>query len=171
MTIAKTIVEHMSDRDIMLFLGSVRGWRKDAESFRLAASRMFGLEAYRVLAERLNDMLEEINGTEEEITDIYHALDITVNDLEHYPVLFRGKVKPFKWINISNIQCDHIPLNPEGLATAQLVRGGVPIPPISVAKMDNGNYRVQDGRHRFLAFKLNGLEMIPAYINPGKPKE
>lgn len=169
-TLTKTIAEQVNDRDIMLFLGAVRGWKNDLDSFREAAINMKAFNVWQVLRSRLDDMDCDIDGIEEEITDIYHALDITVDDLGEYPVLFRGKVKPFKWINMSNIQCDSIPMNPAGFATAQLVRGQVPVPPISVAKMDNGNYRVQDGRHRYLAFKLNGLEMIPAYVNLGKPE-
>ena len=166
MTIAKTITEHMSDRDIMLFLGSVRGWRKDAEAFRDAADLISDIDACKVLRERIDDVFEEIEGTEEEITDIYHALDINVDDLAYYPVLFFGEVNKYEWINLSDIDTPSLPLNENGFKTAQLVRGRVPVPPICVSKFANGRYKVVDGRHRFLAFKLNGLEKIPAYVHP-----
>jgi len=166
MTIAKTITEHMSDRDIMLFLGSVRGWRKDAEAFRDAADLISDIDACKVLRERIDDVFEEIEGTEEEITDIYHALDINVDDLAYYPVLFFGEVNKYEWINLSDIDTPSLPLNEYGFKTAQLVRGRVPVPPICVTRFANGRYKIVDGRHRFLAFKLNGLEKIPAYVHP-----
>ena len=38
------------------------------------------------------------------------------------------------------------------------------LPPIKVRLLPNGQYLIRDGRHRVVAFKLNGIERIKAYI-------
>lgn len=168
-TLAKIAATELNDRDIMWIMGVVRGCSLDLEDFKEAISRGMKNEKAKVLFRgKMDDLLEFTEAMEFELDDIMEALDISVDEDGHYPVLFRGKEKSFNWVNLCNIECDSLPLNKEGFKTAQLVRGHVPIPPIRLTRLEAGNYRVDDGRHRFLAFKLNGLEKIPAYVHDGR---
>ena len=168
-TLAKIAAHELNDRDIMWIMGVTTGCSLDLEDFKETISRgMKNEKAKELFKGKMDDLLEYTEAMEFELNDIMKALDVSVNEDEHYPVLFRGKEKPFKWVNICNIECDNLPLNKEGFKTAQLVRGHVPVPPIRLTQLENGNYRVDDGRHRFLAFKLNGLEKIPAYVHNGR---
>ena len=169
MTFAEKIVSCLNDRDIMLLLAQVRCGQRDLNEFKEIAAKAISDEDsnYReFLNDKIDETVEDLFDMEEEVADIYYELDIKVDDLDYYPVLFRGKVKPYEWINLSNIDAPSLPINEDGFKTAQLVRGRVPVPPIRLSKFANGRYKVADGRHRFLAFKLNGLEKIPAYVHP-----
>jgi len=76
--------------------------------------------------------------------------------------------KQIKYIHICNIKFDNIPLNPQTLDLAIKLHNKeiVPIslPPIKVMLLPNGQYLIRDGRHRVIAFKLNGIKKIKAYI-------
>ena len=72
------------------------------------------------------------------------------------------KIRP---IPISAIIVDHIPLNPSGLATTMAVREGIPMPPIKVVQNEQGRYKICDGRHRYIAYKLNGKKNIWAKVS------
>ena len=65
---------------------------------------------------------------------------------------------------------DHgkLPLNPDGLATAIAMKNGVVMPPIKLERKSNGRYILKDGRHRFLAHKLNGKKTIWANVHERK---
>ncbi len=73
-----------------------------------------------------------------------------------------------KYIFISNIKFDNIPMNPQSLDLAIKIYNKeiVPnsLPPIKVKLLPNGQYLIRDGRHRVVAFKLNGIDRIKAYI-------
>ncbi len=169
-TLSDIVVDTFNDREIMLLLGQLRAQSFDLEEVKSIACQRLKLDntARNLFVNKLNELIEDLAGMEEEVEDMYYKLNITVDDLGYYPVLFRGKEKPYKWINLCNIEYNSLPLNPDGFKTAQLVRGRIPVPPLSLTRLDNGNYKLNDGRHRYLAFKLNGLEKIPAYVNLGK---
>ncbi len=75
-----------------------------------------------------------------------------------------------KLINISEIIVDKYSISPKTLALVDYIRNeegnhiGVCIllPPIKVQKLENGQYKLKDGRHRVTAFKLLGIKMITA---------
>ncbi len=79
-----------------------------------------------------------------------------------------------RYINISNIKFDNIPINLDTLDLAMKIYMGQinpdDLPPIRVKKLPSGQYLIRDGRHRATAFKLNGLKQIKAYIFTPKPK-
>ena len=80
-----------------------------------------------------------------------------------------------RYIHISNIKFDNIPLNPQTLDLAIKIHTGEidpnSLPPIKVMLLPNGQYLIRDGRHRVTAFKLNGLDRIKAYVfKPEKPQ-
>ncbi len=84
--------------------------------------------------------------------------------------------KQVKYIYISNIKFDNIPLNPQTLDLAMKIYNKQldpnSLPPIKVMLLDNGQYLIRDGRHRVTAFKLNGLDRIKAYVyKPIKPQK
>ena len=166
--LSKAMIENLNDRDIMWFLATVRSSYFDIDVMRRVVGKAIQDDntARKVFMHMLDEFEEHVEGMEEEITHIYDALDITVSsESGFYPVLFRGKEKPFEWVDLSLIDCDSLPLNEDGFKTAQLVRAFVPVPPIKLIPIEGGRYRLQDGRHRFLAFKLNGLEKIPAIVH------
>ncbi len=81
-----------------------------------------------------------------------------------------------RYIHISNIKIDNMPINPRTLDLAMKIYNGEINPdglaPIRVVKLPQGQYLVKDGRHRVVAFKLNGIPKIKAYIIvPRKPKQ
>lgn len=67
-----------------------------------------------------------------------------------------------KYIDISQIIIDHYPMNPSTLALIEYLVIGGKIPPIKVAKLQNGRFLIKDGRHRVLAYKLLGIKKIKA---------
>lgn len=166
--LSKTMVDKLNDRDIMWFLATVRSNVFDIDQMRnIVQDRIPSYyPARNVFLQMLHEFEESIEGMEEEMTHFYDALDLTIISEEgYYPVLFRGKEKTFEWIDLSLIDCDRLPLNEDGFKTAQLVHGFIPIPPVKLITIEGGRYRLQDGRHRFLAFKLNGQEKIPAIVH------
>ncbi len=167
---AQALASNTHDRKLMLWMGMLEGITRTAERMTEEADAIddpLTVDMVRnkldILREVGEDLVEDFN-----LTEIFaeYGYGIDFNDI--YPVLFRGNVKDFEWVNLSNIQVDSLPVNPSGLDTTDLVRGRVPVPPISLLRLGNGNFHIQDGRHRFLAFKLNGIDKIPAYINNGK---
>ncbi len=82
----------------------------------------------------------------------------------------------FRYIHISNIKIDNMPINPKTLDLAMKIYNGEINPdalaPIRVVKLPQGQYLIRDGRHRVVAFKLNGIQKIKAYIIiPRRPKQ
>jgi uncharacterized ParB-like nuclease family protein len=65
-----------------------------------------------------------------------------------------------KAIKLGNLVVDRWPLNPTTLALVDYLKGGGQVPPIHVQPQDNGTYKVLDGRHRALAYKLLGRDTI-----------
>ena len=98
---------------------------------------------------------------------------VFIDEGNHYPVLLRKKKKTYEWVWICNIDLKEkkpLPLNPSGMATALAIRNDEPMPPITLEELPNGRYVLQDGRHRLLAFRLNGYKTIPAYVHKDKRK-
>ncbi len=73
--------------------------------------------------------------------------------------------RPVEWIPLANIKVDSLPLNPASYACAKAVERGVEMPPIRVELLSNGQYLIKDGRHRFVAFRLNGRTHIRAHVS------
>ena len=67
-----------------------------------------------------------------------------------------------KEISIQQINMDHHPINPQTLSLVDYLRSGGEIPAIKVQQIDNGRFRIKDGRHRITAFKLLGKQKIKA---------
>lgn len=63
-------------------------------------------------------------------------------------------------IEVSQIVMDHYPLNKSMLGLLDHLRAGGTVPPIKVARLINGRYKICDGRHRVTAFKLMGRKYI-----------
>lgn len=57
-----------------------------------------------------------------------------------------------------------LPLNPTTLALIDYLRKGGSVPPIRLAIDKNGQARIKDGRHRYLAFKMLGRKTIKALV-------
>lgn len=79
-------------------------------------------------------------------------------------------MKEIKLIDISNIYSERqLPINIETLELAMKIKLGLlnisALPPITVIGKLTGMYQLKDGRHRFLAFKLNGIEKIKARVS------
>jgi len=79
-------------------------------------------------------------------------------------------MREIKFIDISNLYSERpLPLNQETLELAMKIKLGLlnisALPPISVVQKLTGMYQIKDGRHRFLAFKLNGIEKIKARVS------
>lgn len=69
-------------------------------------------------------------------------------------------------ISISTIVIDRFPINPSTLNLIDYIRDGGDVPPIQVIKIRNGRYKIKDGRHRVLAYKLIGIDKIEAKFAP-----
>jgi len=67
-----------------------------------------------------------------------------------------------KDLPIANIKMDRWPICPQTFDLATKLEGGLKVPPIHVAKLPNGQYKICDGRHRVTAFKLLGRNEIEA---------
>ncbi len=80
-----------------------------------------------------------------------------------------------RFISISNLKFDNIPINPTTLDLAMKIYNKqidpYELPPIKVMQLPTGQYLIRDGRHRAAAFKLNGLDRIKAYIFVPKTKQ
>jgi ParB-like chromosome segregation protein Spo0J len=57
------------------------------------------------------------------------------------------------------------PLHPENVSRyAEAMARGDKFPPIVIHQLDSGLYRVDDGNHRYQAYKRNNITEIPVYI-------
>lgn len=88
-----------------------------------------------------------------------------------------------KWLPLSAIRIDRMPLNPSTLRLVDFLRNGGEVKPIQVQKVWEGwcdklgycpgydvlckekhlghyEYHIRDGRHRWLAYKLLGRDKI-----------
>ncbi len=70
-----------------------------------------------------------------------------------------------EWIYLANIKMDSLPLNPASYACAKAIEAGVEMPPIRVELLPSGQYRIKDGRHRYVAYRLNGIRRVRAYVS------
>lgn len=62
---------------------------------------------------------------------------------------------------ICSLVVDRSPINPKTLGLVDFLRGGGKVGPIHI-QLVSGNWKVCDGRHRILAYKLLGRTMIEA---------
>lgn len=81
--------------------------------------------------------------------------------------------KTTKWLNISCIKIiDTYPLNARTLDLAMKLKNNIilpdDLPPITTYCDCNGVHQIKDGRHRYVAFRLCGIDYIKANIS--KPK-
>jgi ParB-like chromosome segregation protein Spo0J len=57
------------------------------------------------------------------------------------------------------------PLHPENVARyAEAMARGDQFPPLVIHQLENGLYRVDDGNHRYQAYKRNNIDHIPVYV-------
>jgi len=76
--------------------------------------------------------------------------------------------REIKELPICSIMCRNYPHDTKTLEYALLLRCGGQFPPIKVYRRKKGGFVIKDGRHRFLAHKLNGRRKISAIIYEGK---
>lgn len=76
-----------------------------------------------------------------------------------------------KQIPVDLIEIDRIPLGTRSLKYANSLMSGSIFPPIKVAKLKSGRYRMIDGRHRFLAHKMCEMKNIKAKFSTRVLKE
>ena len=67
-----------------------------------------------------------------------------------------------KEINMSLIDIDRMPINPATLQYANRMTQGDIFPAVKLQSLPGGRFRLLDGRHRFVAFKLLGRSNILA---------
>jgi len=71
-------------------------------------------------------------------------------------------------VPINNIIVEREPIGPDTLALVDYLRaedeGPRSVPPVHLQPTGNGQYRICDGRHRVLAYKLLGLTAITAHV-------
>jgi hypothetical protein len=89
--------------------------------------------------------------------------------MKHLKTFEEKDLTEIKWVNIANIvKPDKLPLNPSSLDLALALKEGEvtpkDLPPITVQQNPNGSLIISDGRHRYVAFKLNGLTEIKAQV-------
>lgn len=65
-------------------------------------------------------------------------------------------------VSISLIDMDSHPLNPSTLALVYHLSSGLSVPPIRLARVGGGRFKIRDGRHRVTAHKLLGRKVILA---------
>lgn len=67
-----------------------------------------------------------------------------------------------KYIPVFQIDMDSYPMNPSTLSLIDYIREGNEVNAIEVSSLSNGRFRIKDGRHRVLAYKMLGLNRIKA---------
>ena len=67
-----------------------------------------------------------------------------------------------KEIPVASVIMDHSPITPDTNSLIKHLESGGYIPPIHVAKLEHGMYRICDGWHRMIASKMLGRETIKA---------
>ena len=65
-----------------------------------------------------------------------------------------------KEVNINLIDIDRMPFDLKLLEYANEVLKGVIFPPIKLQRIKNGRFKIKDGRHRFLAHRINRKQTI-----------
>lgn len=72
-------------------------------------------------------------------------------------------------IKVSQLVVDRQAIGPATYALAKHLEAGGTVPPIHVQYVGNGFYKVLQGRHRTLAFKLLGRDTILANLGIPSP--
>lgn len=65
-------------------------------------------------------------------------------------------------VKVRNIIVDKYPINKATLDLVFYLMSGGEVPAIKLQKLDCGQYKIKDGRHRVTAFKLLGWDIIKA---------
>lgn len=77
-------------------------------------------------------------------------------------------------IQISKIKLDSYPVSASTLDLAMKIKLGTlnieDLPPIKLRIDENGTYKIKNGRHRVLAFRMNEIETIKAKVSKPKVK-
>ena len=73
-----------------------------------------------------------------------------------------NKMRVIKEVPLHLIDVDREPCGQVTLGYAVAMSNGDVFPPVKLAKLKGGRFRLLDGRHRFLACKLNGRKTINA---------
>lgn len=75
-------------------------------------------------------------------------------------------MKLIKQIPINQIVVDKLPINLSTLSLIDYIRNNpnIILPPITVQLLTDGKYKLKDGRHRYLAFKMLQIPNIIAKI-------
>ena len=85
-------------------------------------------------------------------------------------------VREIKLIDVSNLYSERpLPINEETFELALAIRQNKhlidALPPITVVQKLTGMFQIKDGRHRFLAFRLNGIKKIKARVSKERNRE
>ena len=75
-------------------------------------------------------------------------------------------MKQTKKIHISQIIVDKLPINLKTLSLIDYIRNypNIILAPITVELLSDGKYKLKNGRHRYLAFKMLEIPLIIAKI-------
>lgn len=65
-------------------------------------------------------------------------------------------------IAIDLIDVDRFPIGPRTVSLIDFLRQGNHVPPIHIQPTVNGRFRILDGRHRLLAYRMLGRQSIRA---------
>jgi len=75
-------------------------------------------------------------------------------------------MKIVKKVSCSRVLCDKYPLNSKTFEMAEALKKGMQFKPIKVMKLSDGRYFIKDGRHRYVAHRLNDISDIEISFNP-----
>ena len=71
-------------------------------------------------------------------------------------------MKRYNYVDLQLVRIDRyeLPLNRKVWELARFIENGGTVPPVRVTKSGLGGWRLVDGRHRYVAYKLLGLKKI-----------
>jgi len=78
-------------------------------------------------------------------------------------------MKKVQNIKIKDIKLDSYPVSAQTLDLAMKIKSGTldigDLPPIKLMIDENGTYKIKNGRHRVLAFRMNEIETIASIVH------
>ena len=161
----ETLASDIDDKQAFSWLADFKQMKNAISSMLIDTDQLEDDLAKASMDNKLNLLNGLVEDAIYDLEDLLQQFSFAVEESGDYPVLFRGKIKPFKWIDTSNIKCEDPPINPKVLDLAKLVGAFIPMKPIRVRKTHNGLYTIDDGLKRFAAFRLNGVDKIPAFVH------
>lgn len=157
------MIKSLSQSEVSSILGRIVAMKIDTKSLcQIFQEKVEGDDYKQFLLQYTNLLEDAIEQIEELFNEVYDELDLAIKYNGIYPIIVNSE-KSVSWIDLSKVKFENT-LNISVLDMAKLIQGKIPIHPIELEKVSEDHYKVAYGDIYCMAFLLNNLDKIPAYL-------